>query len=128
VTTPESTTQTKLDARCSFCGKHSTEVQRLIAGPGVYICDDCVRLCNEILTEYAEAGPTPPPRVPEWSALGDDEMLAYIPRIAATGARVEDSLRSWVGELRDRGVTWARIGAALGMTRQSAWGRFSGEE
>jgi hypothetical protein len=122
------TTETKFDVRCSFCGKHTSEVERLIAGPGVYICDECVRLCDGILAEYADLGPTPPPRVPEWSSLSDDEMLAHIPRIAATADRVEDGLRSWVGELRDRGVTWARIGDALGMTRQSAWGRFSGEE
>jgi hypothetical protein len=114
--------------RCSFCGKPSTEVERLIAGPGVYICAGCVGLCTDILDQYAEAGPAPAARVPEWSAMSDEDMLAHIPRIAATGAQVEDSLRSWVGELRDRGVTWARIGEALGMTRQSAWGRFSGEE
>lgn len=35
--------------RCSFCGKGENEVQRLIAGPGVYICDECVSLCNGIL-------------------------------------------------------------------------------
>jgi hypothetical protein len=34
---------------CSFCGKSKDEVDKLIAGPSVYICDACVRLCNEIL-------------------------------------------------------------------------------
>ena len=42
--------------------------------------------------------------------------------------QVETDLRSWVQELRCRGVTWSRIGGALGITRQSAWERFSGEE
>ncbi|HEY9665949.1 MAG TPA: ATP-dependent protease ATP-binding subunit ClpX [Coleofasciculaceae cyanobacterium] len=37
--------------RCSFCGKSSEQVRKLIAGPGVYICDECVELCNEILDE-----------------------------------------------------------------------------
>ncbi len=37
--------------RCSFCGKTGSEVGKLIAGPGVYICNDCVGLCNEILEE-----------------------------------------------------------------------------
>ncbi|MFF5262568.1 hypothetical protein ACFY4C_26835 [Actinomadura viridis] len=41
---------------------------------------------------------------------------------------LEVELRVWVRELRRRGVTWARIGQALGITRQSAWERFSGEE
>ena len=35
--------------RCSFCGKRETQVERLIAGPGVYICSDCVQACNELL-------------------------------------------------------------------------------
>jgi ATP-dependent Clp protease ATP-binding subunit ClpX len=37
--------------RCSFCGKSQEEVRKLIAGPDVYICDECISLCNEILTE-----------------------------------------------------------------------------
>lgn len=37
--------------KCSFCGKHQDQVRRLIAGPGVYICDECVELCNDILDE-----------------------------------------------------------------------------
>lgn len=42
-------------ARCSFCGRHTSEVQRMIAGPGAaYICVDCLHLCNELL-----ADPTP---------------------------------------------------------------------
>lgn len=36
---------------CSFCGKNQKDVAKLIAGPAVYICDECVRLCNEILSE-----------------------------------------------------------------------------
>ncbi len=37
--------------RCSFCGKRETQVQRLIAGPGVYICSDCVQACSELLQD-----------------------------------------------------------------------------
>jgi ATP-dependent Clp protease ATP-binding subunit ClpX len=60
--------------KCSFCGKSQEQVRKLIAGPGVYICDECVDLCNEILDEELfEAGgnmpaPQPAPRrepVPE---------------------------------------------------------------
>jgi ATP-dependent Clp protease ATP-binding subunit ClpX len=40
---------------CSFCGKTQDEVRKLVQGPGVYICDECVDLCNEILTEGPEA-------------------------------------------------------------------------
>lgn len=40
---------------CSFCGKNQNEVRRLIAGPSVYICDECVDLCNDIISEESEA-------------------------------------------------------------------------
>lgn len=36
---------------CSFCGKSQKEVKKLIAGPGVYICDECIDLCNDIIVE-----------------------------------------------------------------------------
>ena len=42
------------DLRCSFCGKSQREVRKLIAGPSVYICDECVELCNDIITEEYE--------------------------------------------------------------------------
>jgi hypothetical protein len=46
--------------KCSFCGKSQKQVKKLIAGPGVYICDECIDLCNEIieeeLSETAELG------------------------------------------------------------------------
>ena len=54
---------------CSFCGKSQDEVQRLIAGPDVFICDECVALCNEILTqdriseEVEEGGLIPPQEI-----------------------------------------------------------------
>ncbi|MDD6792975.1 MAG: ClpX C4-type zinc finger protein, partial [Thermobifida fusca] len=42
--------------KCSFCGKSQKQVKRLIAGPGVYICDECIDLCNEIIEEeFADA-------------------------------------------------------------------------
>jgi len=52
--------------KCSFCGKSQEQVRKLIAGPGVYICDECVDLCNEILDEElfdsSTAVPQPSPR------------------------------------------------------------------
>jgi ClpX C4-type zinc finger/Clp amino terminal domain, pathogenicity island component len=41
----------KADLACSFCGKSQKQARKLIAGPGVYICDECIDLCNEILAE-----------------------------------------------------------------------------
>ncbi len=43
---------------CSFCGKSQRQVKKLIAGPGVYICDECIDLCNEIIDEELAAAPT----------------------------------------------------------------------
>jgi ATP-dependent protease Clp ATPase subunit len=37
--------------RCSFCGKGQDQVRKLVAGPGVYICDQCIDLCQEVLEE-----------------------------------------------------------------------------
>jgi hypothetical protein len=105
---------------CSFCTKSQDDVQKLVAGPGVYICDGCVELCVKIIAHEKSPG-----RVPEWAELSDEEMLAKLPRIAGTVAQVEDGLDQWVGELRRRGVTWVRIGEKLSMTRQSAWERFT---
>jgi ATP-dependent Clp protease ATP-binding subunit ClpX len=42
--------------KCSFCGKSQKQVRKLIAGPGVYICDECIELCNEIIDEELSAG------------------------------------------------------------------------
>lgn len=41
----------KTQLKCSFCGKNQDEVKKLVAGPGVYICDECIELCNEIIEE-----------------------------------------------------------------------------
>jgi len=52
---------------CSFCGKSQREVKKLIAGPTVYICDECIELCNDIIAEEygREDGPAPASRVPK---------------------------------------------------------------
>ena len=44
-------TDDKGQLKCSFCGKLQDQVKKLVAGPGVYICDECIELCNEIIEE-----------------------------------------------------------------------------
>jgi hypothetical protein len=91
----------------------------------VYICDECVALCGQLMDDP----PVPAAQLAAWEqAVTLDEALASLPRIAAAGAQVEQNLAGWVRKARTLGATWARIGEALGMTRQSAWERFSGEE
>jgi len=60
------TTKSKVPYRCSFCGKSQEQVRKLIAGQGVYICDECITLCQEIIDEEMQEAPrpqrgTPPP-------------------------------------------------------------------
>ena len=45
---------------CSFCGKSQHEVRKLIAGPSVFICDECIELCNDIIRDEIQVGKTPP--------------------------------------------------------------------
>lgn len=45
------------ETHCSFCGKVKTAVDRLVAGPTVYICNECIELCEDVLAEELEAGP-----------------------------------------------------------------------
>ncbi len=117
-----------IGVRCSFCAKPSSEVEKVIAGPGVYICNECVGLCSEILRAEQGKPSVPEARLPAWEKLTGEQILDLLPRVAAVGEQTEASLKRLVAILRERRVTWARIGAALQVTRQSAWERFSGEE
>ena len=110
---------------CSFCVKPADEVNKLIAGPGTYICDGCVQLCTTILEQ--DTGASQPSETALWDEQGDDELLAALPRMAKVSAQVDGRVQTLVDLLRSRGVAWARIGAALGVTRQTAWERFSGD-
>lgn len=48
---PNRTDNNNIELKCSFCGRDQSEVKRLIAGPGVYICNECIELCSEIIEE-----------------------------------------------------------------------------
>jgi ATP-dependent Clp protease ATP-binding subunit ClpX len=52
----------KVPYRCSFCGKSQEQVRKLIAGQGVYICDECINLCQEIIEEEMLEAPRPKPQ------------------------------------------------------------------
>ncbi len=65
---------------CSFCGKSQREVKKLIAGPTVYICDECIGLCNDIIAEEVERddqlrGTSPIPKPAEIKAILDDYVV-----------------------------------------------------
>ena len=87
----------KKSIRCSFCGKHQDQVRRLIAGPGAYICNECVQLCMGIvsddvdLPEEGYAGEIPD-EIPE-SQMKNYGMLTLFKRTHTA------SLLFWIGFL-----------------------------
>jgi ClpX C4-type zinc finger len=107
---------------CSFCGKSQHEVQKLVAGPGwIFICDECVGLCNQYI-----AG-TPPdlsgfPPMEKWPT---ERLLSLLGPANATVDGYREYLQSMVDMLRTREISWAAIGKSLGISRQSAWERFT---
>jgi ClpX C4-type zinc finger len=107
---------------CSFCIKDRGAVGKLIAGPGVYICNECVDLCDQILAQ------NPTAEFGSWSEKPDEEMLASLARIQAVVSQVDAAVHDHVAVLRDRGVSWTRIGQALGVSKQAAWERFAGKD
>jgi hypothetical protein len=119
---------TELHACCSFCLKPHTQVRALVAGPAVYVCNECVDLCCQIIAEVPEGG-TGETRLTPWEQTTSLEAaLANLPNVARAQAQVEESLLGWVRRARRLGATWAQVGDALGVTRQSAWERFAAEE
>ena len=107
---------------CSFCRKDKDSVAKLVAGPGVYICNECVDLCNLIIAEK------PAGEFGAWNERPDDELLASLARVQAVVAQADAAVHDYVDVLRDRGISWTRIGEALGVSKQAAWERFSGED
>src|SRR5713226_3121856 len=106
---------------CSFCFKSQHAVKKLISGPaGIFICDECVDLCNQII-----AGRPPNLSKPSPEELPTERLLERLRPIEDTIQGKGNQLQ-WVVELlRSRKVSWAQIGAALGISRQSAWERFT---
>ena len=90
---------------CSFCGKSQREVRKLIAGPTVYICDECVRLCNDIIRGEIEQGAGLPPST---SRSSPDRL-----------ANIASALRTAAHEMRDL-VAERQAGAAAASIREIA--------
>lgn len=108
---------------CAFCGLTPPSSRRLIAGPGVAICETCVASAAQILGDTSTEG-QPKSMGPIWNQMSDTEILQHLPEISQVSLKVEEQLRVWVRVARERKIAWAQIGAALGITRQSAWERF----
>ena len=113
--------------RCSFCGKAQTEVKLLIAGPGVFICNECAELCQSIIAEKAATATQSPQDVP--SALLPDNaptetLLKTLSGYNGAFESIDAGMQDIVDILREREVSWATIGQTLAVSRQAAWKRF----
>jgi ATP-dependent Clp protease ATP-binding subunit ClpX len=83
---------------CSFCGKHQREVRKLIAGPSVYICDECIGTCNDIVAEEAEADDASAPlAIPEPSDLDEAIEEHLVGAVAARRSMVAALRRHFLG-------------------------------
>jgi hypothetical protein len=108
--------------RCSFCGKSQTEVKKLISGPGVFICSECVELCLPIIAEKSDGTGTASSLLPDNAPTEKllKTLAGYNGAFESVGAAMQDI----VDILREREVSWAVIGQTLAVSRQAAWKRF----
>ncbi len=104
--------------KCSFCAKSQKEIARLLGGPKVHICDECVGACNKIL----EATPV---AFKGWEKMSESALLSGLKVANATVDATRSVLQMHVDELRSREVSWQKIGGALDISRQAAWERFA---
>jgi len=112
-------------AFCSFCGKPNTAVQRLVAGPGVYICNECVDLCATVVAGTARATEQESARRRfEFHNRSAEDILAMLPALARSADRVESELAGLISRLRERGTDWQTIAGAMGLSTDDARRRF----
>lgn len=112
---------------CSFCGKSQHDVEKLVAGPAVFICNECVAKCNAFMALPVDA-PRPDTEIrsiQELETLPTERLLHWLKVEAALYEHTATGLGRTVEVLRKRKISWAAIGEALGISRQAAWDRFS---
>jgi ATP-dependent Clp protease ATP-binding subunit ClpX len=97
-------------------------VKKLISGPGVFICDECVGLCLPIIAEVPASPGTPGSLLPDNASTEKllKTLAGYNGAFESVGAAMQDI----VDILREREVSWATIGHTLAVSRQAAWKRF----
>jgi len=109
--------------RCSFCAKAQTEVKTLIAGPGVFICDECVDICRSVIDKQPKATTqNTPSLLPDGAPT--ETLLKTLSGYNGAFASVDAAMQDVVDILREREVSWEMIGRALAVSRQAAWKRF----
>jgi ClpX C4-type zinc finger len=121
---PEASTREDVIASCSFCGKPNTTVERLVAGPGVYICNECIELSAVIIEEAAAQSEEKTPPDSGHQDRSTDEILAMLPALVRAADGVEAELVGWITRLRKRGTDWSAIAGATGMSVEIVRRRF----
>lgn len=112
-------------ASCSFCGKPDTTVQRLVAGPGVHICNECVELAVWVVEDAARATPEEAARRrSEYRARPPQDVLPALADMVRSADRIEGELTAWIKRLREQGIDWPTIAGAAGMSVDAARRRF----
>jgi hypothetical protein len=110
---------------CSFCGKSQHDVQKLVAGPSVFICDACIAICNDCIGKPDDQMPGEPTQLEDFDAMPNDKLLHLLKINETMFEHTRTQLQNLVDTLRKREVSWAIIGKTLGVSRQAAWDRFS---
>jgi ClpX C4-type zinc finger len=108
--------------RCSFCGKSQEDVATLVAGPGVFICDECAQLCQAIIERKVTDRGGPDALLPD--STPTEKLLNTLAEYKGAFEWVDAAMQDLVDILRERQVSWATIGQALAVSRQAAWKRF----
>jgi hypothetical protein len=112
-------------AYCSFCGRPNTAVARLVAGPGVYICNECVELSAAVVAEAARTSSAEfSRRLSQYRDRSTEDILAMLPALVRSADRVQSELTGWISRLRERGTDWQTIAGAAGVSADNARERF----
>src|SRR5262245_54344843 len=100
------------------------EVKTLVAGPGVFICDECVQLCQGIINKKQKpvTREVPNPLLPDNAPT--ETLLKTLAGYSGAFERIDAAMQDIVDILREREVSWAMVGQALAVSRQAAWKRF----
>lgn len=113
---------TRASKICSFCGKPGGPDVKLAGGLGAMICDDCV--------EHFHENNQHPERIvemsrPPWESMSLAELLSTLTLIMKAAEQNTSFAQEWVDMLREKRASWAEIGKALGVSRQSAWEKYA---
>jgi hypothetical protein len=113
---------TRASKMCSFCGRQGGPDVKLAGGLGAMICDECVEQFhdnNQHPERIAEMSRPP------WESMQLTELLAALTLIMKSAEQNSLFAQEWVDMLREKRASWAEIGKALGVSRQSAWEKYS---